>query len=283
MRSFLRSRLLEAALVLVGLGAIVSGVGLLRHQNSSPKAALAAPSIGQFSINALGQTAAVPVAGSAGVSVWIEGTWSGTLQFQASYDGGTTWLRTMMYPVNNDKNISTVPPSTSSTYTISASTGSWVTDINGAALFQVTATAWTSGTANIWINPSAPWQSHRNYGLWLFNSGTRSTGTNTTAVMENRWSRGVVLFVNVTATTGSAGITSVVVNGVDPLTGNAGALFTDSTAITSNGTVAIMFYPGIGSATHASGAAVLPNLWSVSVTIGAASTVTYSLSASLID
>ena len=81
----------------------------------------------------------------AGLTVQITGTWSGTLSFQGSNDGGTTWVAT---------SVTTAVATGAILLTTTTTNNLFVVIIAGAGKFRVTATAWTSGTANIYIRHS---------------------------------------------------------------------------------------------------------------------------------
>lgn len=83
--------------------------------------------------------------------VRVSGTWSGTLVFERSLDGGSTWNPVTLRGTRGGGGA--IPPSGSS----ATVNGVWVTDsdfvnqLNNTGLFRVRATAWSSGTATIAI------------------------------------------------------------------------------------------------------------------------------------
>lgn len=113
-------------------------------------------------------------------------------------------------------------------------------------------------------------------------SGTRTVATSSADII-NYNARGVLLFVNVTAVSGTGGITPAL-QAKDPITGNYGTLISMSSAITSTGLRVYMIYPG-ASTTGALAQAVqqvLPRTWRVFISVVDASSYTYSVGYSLI-
>ena len=101
------------------------------------------PTVVQGSISANGGfiQADNPLATTVGLQVG--GTWSGTLTFNVSLDG-TTWFSVL----------SLNPIAGGTAVTSTTANGAWTATAfpAGMRFFQVVATAWTSGTANVTIN-----------------------------------------------------------------------------------------------------------------------------------
>lgn len=76
----------------------------------------------------------------ASVAVQITGTFSGTVQFEVSMDGGTTWV-----------SISGTPVASTTTATSATAPGMWQFDISGIELFRVRCSAYTSGSINVYM------------------------------------------------------------------------------------------------------------------------------------
>lgn len=92
--------------------------------------------------------------------------------------------------------------------------------------------------------------------------------------------KGVRLVLNVTSASGSGGLV-VRVNGVDPTSGVTYQLNASPTAVTAIGTTVYDLYPGIGAAAGGitqTTSQVLPRTFRVDVTVGDATSYTYSLS-----
>jgi hypothetical protein len=86
--------------------------------------------------------AAGPAVQNAGWSVRVSGTWAGTLVFELSTDGGTTW---------NAHSLTGTVTQGGVTGTSTSANGSWRQENGSAAgsLFRVRASSWTSGTAKV--------------------------------------------------------------------------------------------------------------------------------------
>lgn len=82
--------------------------------------------------------------GMATVVVTVSGTYVGTLQFEGSGDGDTTWQSCSGTLSSN--------PATAATST--TSTGQWRFPVAGLTSFRVRMSAYTSGTANATIQSS---------------------------------------------------------------------------------------------------------------------------------
>jgi hypothetical protein len=106
---------------------------------------------------------------TAQAAITVNGTFSGTLQFEASPDGGTTWV-----------NIPSTPSGGGAAVTQTTTTGVWVAPVGGYTFLRVRCSIYTSGVAVVALNPSqaaAP--------------GTSSGSTNGT-VSANNGSAGAV-------------------------------------------------------------------------------------------
>ena len=94
------------------------------------------------------QTVVADVARESNVMFTISGTYgSVAITFEGSIDGGTTWF--LVQAVRSDAN--TIETASG---TISNTTRAWEASVNGMTNFRVRSTAWTSGTANIRIQPA---------------------------------------------------------------------------------------------------------------------------------
>ncbi len=71
----------------------------------------------------------------------ITGTWSGTLSFEASVDG-TNWVPAVALPKY---------PSGSAATSTTTTNGQWAVNVGGLNMFRVRGSAWTSGTATVWL------------------------------------------------------------------------------------------------------------------------------------
>lgn len=75
--------------------------------------------------------------------ITVAGTYSGTLQFEVSGDGGATWVSVLA-----------TPPGSTSAVTSTTSTGTWTASMAGHTFIRVRASALASGVASITLNPS---------------------------------------------------------------------------------------------------------------------------------
>lgn len=111
----------------------------------------------------------------------------------------------------------------------------------------------------------------------LLQSGARTTAYQS-SILEADTEAGVMVFVDVTAASGTGGLT-LRINAHDQVSGNAVALNTAPTAITATGTYTYALYPFgaiSGNVTQAT-SAYLPRLFSISVSVGNSTSYTYSL------
>jgi hypothetical protein len=111
------------------------------------------------------------------------------------------------------------------------------------------------------------------------------TATTSTADQTNHNARGVVLFVNVTAASGTGGLT-VQPKGKDPVSGGYYRLNAPPSAITGTGLYLFEVYPGAsgtGGDVAQRTAGALPRTWAVTVVHGDASAYSYSLGYALIN
>lgn len=256
-------------------------------------------------ISAIGGSVVVPVSGTSAVAVTIEGTWTDTLSFQVSYDNGGTWNGVSLNPVGSG----------SAAVSSVAGNGTWIGPIGPGGLFQVISTGGAhTGTATVFINTAAKTVSivhgplapgSTGTGLnpvpvgWIDGSGdiqlvncnqnvatpllvsSARTQNALSAVQTNTSSKGVIIYVDVTGGGGGAGMT-VNILGIDPFTGANAPVFTDSTAITTQGEYAIRVYPGMASTFHVGGQTPLPPSWQLKMSAGDTTSFTYSAAAGII-
>lgn len=111
----------------------------------------------------------VPQTNSADITV--AGTYSGTLQFEVSGDGGATWIGVLAYPPNSTSGV-----------TSTTGTGTWTASMAGHTWVRVRASALASGVASITLNPSQAVTASVSSGsggsgtVTSVNSGTGLTG-----------------------------------------------------------------------------------------------------------
>ena len=119
-----------------------------------------------------------------------------------------------------------------------------------------------------------------NREITLLASAAR-TATTSSANQINNNSRGVYILLNVTAASGTGGLTLRIVNGNDR------AVDVAPTAVLANGNYLYLVYPGInetvtGTEITKATNKVLPRTWRITVLVGDASSYTYSVTASVL-
>lgn len=107
-------------------------------------------------------------------------------------------------------------------------------------------------------------------------SAARTT-TQTSSTIKNPGAKGVVLFLNVTAASGTGGL-QVQAQALDPVDGSALAVNSAPTAVTATGLKTYVIYPGASAGATQNTSGVLPRLWNAKVTVGDSSSYTYTLS-----
>lgn len=108
----------------------------------------------------------------------------------------------------------------------------------------------------------------------LLASATR-TATTTTPDQTNYNARGVLVFFNITAVSGTGGLT-LSIQWKDPVSGTTYSNLLVGSALTTAGARIYQVYPAASGGTASTGAA-LPRTWRVSVAHGDASNYTYSV------
>ena len=124
---------------------------------------------------------------------------------------------------------------------------------------------------------------YNNTASTAFASAAR-TGAVATSVLTNFNARGVIVTVNVTAASGTGGLT-LKIDAIDPITyGQFGPLLIATNLIQTPGGYTYVLYPGVSGGTPGNGGGintyvgqVLPRLWAIVITTGDASSYTYSV------
>lgn len=83
-------------------------------------------------------------AAASSASITLTGSWTATVQFEASPDGGTTWVA-----------INGTPPSSTTAVTSSTANGAWTFNVGSMTHLRARASALASGTVGVNINASA--------------------------------------------------------------------------------------------------------------------------------
>ncbi len=162
---------------------------------------------------------------------------------------------------------------------------------NSGTVFPLTSAAYIGDGENGHSLSVAPtlyngvsWDQQRaNTERTLLASAAR-TATTSSADVTNFNGRGLQVLLNVTAASGTGGLT-LTIQGKDPVSGNYYNLNANPTAITATGLTVYEVYPGVGAAgggvTQRTSAS-LPRTFRVTVTHGDASSYTYSVGTSLL-
>jgi hypothetical protein len=107
------------------------------------------------------------------------------------------------------------------------------------------------------------------------------TASTSSAVQTNVSARGVLLFLNITAASGTGGL-NLIVQGIDPVSGLVAQINNQalSASKVTTGLAIVSMYPGdvtAGGATLAQSGGVLPRMWQATVLHADGSSYTYSL------
>ena len=122
--------------LLLGLVALAIGLEELRY-----RPAHAQTQAGTFGRIAAAQDfVAIDVAGQGAAGVQLTGTWTGTIQFEGSVDGGT-FVSLSLIPS------SSATGEAAADVTSATANGAFSANIGGYSLVRARASAWTSGTA----------------------------------------------------------------------------------------------------------------------------------------
>lgn len=121
----------------------------------------------------------------------------------------------------------------------------------------------------------------QNLQIFTSQAYTATTGSSQTA---NRNFRGVLLYLNVTAVSGTSPTLTVQLQGKDPSSGNWFAVAAATSAVTAMGQYVYVFYPGATTGSATLGVStVLPANWRVNAVIGGTSpSFTFTVTADLL-
>lgn len=97
----------------------------------------------------------------------------------------------------------------------------------------------------------------------------------------NTTGRGLHLVIDVTAVTATPSVTFTI-QGKDPVSGKVWTILA-SAAITAVGTTILKVYPGLTAAANAAANDVLPPTWNVKAVHGDADSITYTVTAQVVD
>lgn len=100
--------------------------------------ALGTGATGTGSLTANGQSVSHALSGASSVTVLITGTWTATVDFEQSSDGGTTWITSLVYDMSG------------AIYNQATANGTFYwSALSGTTHVRVRSTAFTSGTVNL--------------------------------------------------------------------------------------------------------------------------------------
>ena len=133
-----------------------------------------------------------------------------------------------------------------------------------------------AAAANVLHNGST-WDRQRNNTKGTLLASAARTATTTSADQTNYNARGVVLFLNVTAVSGTGGLQTRL-RYIDPISATQQYASVAPTVVTATGLFIYVFYVGAAAGNVAAATSlVLPRDWAASVVHGDASSYTYSL------
>lgn len=145
---------------------------------------------------------------------------------------------------------------------------------------SATPTAPTVGAATMLFNAAVGYERGRsNEDFTVLASAARTALVNSSD-FTNRNARGVHIVINVTAIVSAPSLVFTV-QGKDSVS-SAYYTILVSAAIVGTGTTVLRIYPGLTAAANVTVSDVLPRQWRVSVAVGNANSITYSVGASLI-
>jgi hypothetical protein len=143
---------------------------------------------------------------------------------------------------------------------------------------------YSAATSRRWNG--AGWDRVRNNQQGTLLASAARTATAAGADQTNYDGRGVVVFLNVTAASGSGGL-QVVVEGKDPVSGTYQQINATPTAVTATGFRSYVVYPGAASGPQGdvtqTTQQVLSRTWRVRVVHGDGSSYTYSVGYALLN
>jgi len=111
------------------------------------------------------------------------------------------------------------------------------------------------------------------------------TATTQSSDQTNTGSRGVLIFLNITAASGTGGLTLRIL-GKDPVSGQYFYINAAPTTITATGQYGYVLGPGCmsyGGSLQQTTATILPRVWAVQIVHGDGSNYTYSVGASVVS
>ena len=119
-----------------------------------------------------------------------------------------------------------------------------------------------------------------NRTVTVYPSAARTTDP-TVVDLGNEVGRGLHLVIDVTAVTATPSVVFTI-KGKDPVSGKVWTILA-SAAIVATGTTILKVYPGLTAAANLVASDVLPPTWQVTAVHGDADSITYSVTAQMVD
>jgi hypothetical protein len=113
-------------------------------------------------------------------------------------------------------------------------------------------------------------------------SGAAPAGTYVTPDLQNLSHRGIKLYINISAVSGTGPTLTVTIQGKDPVSGQYFTVLV-SVALATTGETVLTVYPGLAATANVGANDVLPATWRVQALVaGTTPTVTATIAASLL-
>lgn len=142
--------------------------------------------------------------------------------------------------------------------------------------------ALATGSYTLGYNPvTNQWERWRNNNEGTALVSALRTITTTSANITNYNARGIIIFLSVTAASGTGGLVTTI-RGVDPISGGGSALHANPAAVITTGLFMYVLYPGVNTGGSGGFQGTLPRTFNIRVTPGDATNYTYSVGYSLI-
>lgn len=120
-----------------------------------------------------------------------------------------------------------------------------------------------------WYDPSVNQGSLDNGVLVPSAARTVTTTFPTTgAFIPPMWARGLVVYINITAVTGTTPTLTIAIQGVEPTAQSNVYTVLTSAALNAVGLTVLRVYPGISVAANVSASDIIPAQWSLKATLG---------------
>jgi hypothetical protein len=183
----------------------------------------------------------LPLAQNTGsAAITVSGTYSGTLQFEISADNGATWV-----------SVAATPPAGGAAVTSTTSTGTWQAQVASYTYLRVRGSSYSSGTANVALNPSKPVAVLNNsVNGGAVPASATVLGSNSNGQLVDNSLIAPILSTNFGSANSTAGLVQNTVNCNGFITGAFGGTFTKvSYDVTTADNTANVYDLGVSNAT----------------------------------